>query len=60
MSIAFVDDAKVDEIIAIQCPRCRGTLRIPYKERSRSQEICPNCAIRLHVQIYTSGMVVLD
>lgn len=60
MSIAFVDDAKVDEIIAIQCPRCRGVLRLLYRERTRAQEICPECGVRLNVQIYTSGMVVID
>ncbi len=60
MSIAFVDDARSEEVIAVQCPRCRGTIRLTYKERTRSLEICPGCGSRVQVQIYTSGMVVLD
>ncbi len=60
MDIVFMDEPKVEEIIAIQCPRCRGTIRLPYRERSRGMENCPDCAARLHVQIYSSGMVVLD
>ncbi|EPR42363.1 hypothetical protein dsx2_0290 [Desulfovibrio sp. X2] len=60
MTITFLREAREAERIAVKCPGCSGPILVKYAERTRSREICPTCAQRILVQIYTRGMIVLD